>query len=46
MPVARGWELAFLDIFKEGGFDVVLGNPFYVRIQHLEALKPYLEARH
>lgn len=40
------WEAAFPRIFAEGGFDVVLGNPPYVRMEHLKALKPYLEKRY
>ncbi len=27
------WEQNFKDVFKQGGFDVVIGNPPYVRIQ-------------
>ena len=40
------WETAFPEVFAEGGFDVVLGNPPYVRMEHLKALKPYLEKRY
>lgn len=40
------WEAAFPKIFAEGGFDVVLGNPPYVRMEHLKTLKPYLEKRY
>ena len=40
------WETAFPAVFDEGGFDVVLGNPPYVRMEHLKALKPYLEKRY
>ena len=29
------WEEQFPDIMKEGGFDVVIGNPPYVRIQNI-----------
>jgi len=32
---AFNWEEEFSDIFKEGGFDVVLGNPPYIRVQNL-----------
>lgn len=39
------WQTAFKDVFDEGGFDVVLGNPPYVRQELLSALKPYLENR-
>ncbi len=30
------WEEEFSEIMKEGGFDIVIGNPPYVRIQNLE----------
>jgi len=40
------WDSAFPEVFAEGGFDVVLGNPPYVRMEHLKALKPYLEKRY
>jgi type I restriction-modification system DNA methylase subunit len=38
------WEEEFKDIFKEGGFDVVIGNPPYVRQEEFGEIKPYLEA--
>jgi len=37
------WQTAFPDIFAEGGFDVVLGNPPYVRQERISTIKPYLE---
>jgi Type I restriction-modification system methyltransferase subunit len=40
------WETAFPEVFAEGGFDVVLGNPPYVRMEFLKTLKPYLESRY
>ena len=40
------WETAFPNVFAEGGFDVVLGNPPYVRMELLKLLKPYLEKRY
>lgn len=39
------WKSAFPEIFASGGFDVVLGNPPYVRQELLKDLKPYLERR-
>ena len=39
------WTSAFPDIIEEGGFDIVLGNPPYVRMEFLKAMKPYLEKR-
>lgn len=40
------WEAAFPAVFAEGGFDVVLGNPPYVRMERIKAIKPYLEKRY
>jgi len=34
------WEIEFKDIFKTGGFDVVIGNPPYIRIQSLREWSP------
>jgi hypothetical protein len=40
------WRKAFPEIFAAGGgFDVVLGNPPYVRMERIKAMKPYLEGR-
>jgi len=27
------WHLYFMDVFKQGGFDIVIGNPPYVQLQ-------------
>ena len=35
------WEKAFPKIFTRGGFDVVIGNPPYVRQEVLGELKSY-----
>ena len=43
---AFDWAAAFPEIVARGGFDVVLGNPPYVRMERLKAIKPYLEARY
>ena len=32
---AFDWELEFADVFKYGGFDCVIGNPPYLRVQGL-----------
>lgn len=37
------WQTAFPLIFAEGGFDVVLGNPPYVRQELISDIKPWLE---
>ena len=39
------WHAAFPDVVAGGGFDIVIGNPPYVRMELLKAVKPYL-ARH
>ena len=31
------WKLAFPEVFEKGGFDIVVGNPPYVRQEHLDA---------
>jgi type I restriction-modification system DNA methylase subunit len=40
------WEEEFKEIIKEGGFDVVIGNPPYVRQEEFGEIKPYLEANY
>jgi hypothetical protein len=40
------WKAAFPQVFAEGGFDIVLGNPPYVRMELLKPMKPYLEKRY
>jgi type I restriction-modification system DNA methylase subunit len=40
------WRDAFPDIFAKGGFDIVLGNPPYVRMELLKPMKPWLEKRY
>lgn len=42
-PNAFNWESAFPDVFADGGFDVVIGNPPYVRQELLTPFKSYLE---
>lgn len=39
------WQTAFPQVIAEGGFDIVLGNPPYVRQELLMPLKPYLSKR-
>ena len=33
---AFNWQAAFPQVFAKGGFDVVIGNPPYVRVQNIE----------
>src|SRR6185436_4760963 len=40
--LAVDWERAFPEVFARGGFDAVLGNPPYVRQEHLGSHKPRL----
>lgn len=45
-PVPGGnfsWQSIFPEIMAQGGFDVVLGNPPYVRQERISYLKPWLE---
>lgn len=40
------WEKAFPGVFKNGGFDVVIGNPPYVRQEMLGDMKPYFQKKY
>jgi len=40
---AFDWQGTFAEVFAAGGFDVVLGNPPYVRQERFTELKPYLQ---
>lgn len=37
------WKQRFPDVFANGGFDVVIGNPPYVRQEWITADKPFLQ---
>lgn len=43
---AFDWKPAFPEVFKAGGFDVVLGNPPYVRQERFSECKPYLQTHY
>ncbi len=45
-PRAFNWQAAFPEVFARGGFDVVVGNPPYVRQEWLGDIKPYLQANY
>jgi len=45
-PRAFDWKAAFSEVFEEGGFDIVLGNPPYVRQELLSPFKAHLESRY
>jgi hypothetical protein len=38
------WHLLFQDVFENGGFDIVIANPPYVRHELIKEQKPLLEA--
>lgn len=41
---AMNWQTAFPHVFAAGGFDVVIGNPPYVRQEWIKEYKPHWEA--
>lgn len=45
-PRGFDWKAAFPEAFEAGGFDVVVGNPPYVRQEWLSEYKPYLQANY
>lgn len=40
------WNAAFPEVTAKGGFDVVIGNPPYVRMELIKKIKPYLEKKY
>ncbi|MBX3435422.1 MAG: N-6 DNA methylase [Pirellulales bacterium] len=42
-PRAFNWQAAFPEVFAQGGFDVVVGNPPYIRQEWLAPFKPHWE---
>lgn len=42
-PRALDWRAAFPEVFERGGFDVVVGNPPYVRQEWISPYKPYFQ---
>jgi type I restriction-modification system DNA methylase subunit len=40
------WKYSFPDVFKQGGFDVVVGNPPYVRQELISAQKEYFQSHY
>jgi len=45
-PRAFHWQQAFPEVFAQGGFDVVLGNPPYVRQELISPFKPYFQSHY
>ena len=37
------WQVEFAEVFQEGGFDIVIGNPPYVRQELIRPIKPTLK---
>ncbi|MXZ00418.1 hypothetical protein F4Y93_07130, partial [Candidatus Poribacteria bacterium] len=37
------WQVEFPEVFQDGGFDIVISNPPYVRQEKIVAIKPILE---
>nr|WP_054858991.1 DNA methyltransferase [Methanobacterium formicicum] len=37
------WEKEYTEICSSGGFDIVIGNPPYVRQEKIKEIKPYLK---
>lgn len=37
------WNDEFAEVFENGGFDAVIGNPPYVRQERIKEIKPYLK---
>ena len=37
------WQVEFSEVFQEGGFDIIIGNPPYVRQELIRAIRPILE---
>jgi hypothetical protein len=37
------WHLYFMDVFEQGGFDVMIGNPPYIQIQKMDEANLYEE---
>ena len=40
---AFNWKKEFSEIFENGGFDIVIGNPPYVRQESIKEIKPHLQ---
>lgn len=41
---AFDWNLAFPDVFADGGFDYIIGNPPYVEVKNYNVALPYMAA--
>ena len=43
-PKALDWQAAFPEVFANGGFDVVVGNPPYIRQEWIAQYKPHWQS--
>ena len=43
---AFDWDEGFRDVMKSGGFDVVIGNPPYIRMEAFAPIKAYLKTHY
>ncbi|MEI8376022.1 MAG: TaqI-like C-terminal specificity domain-containing protein [Planctomycetota bacterium] len=43
---AFDWKAEFQEIMRSGGFDAIVGNPPYVRMESFTAVKDYLRAKY
>jgi len=43
---AFDWSLEFAEIMKSGGFDVIIGNPPYIRMESFKEIKEYLKTNY
>ena len=39
------WQIEFSEVFQEGGFDIIISNPPYVRHEKIKRSKPILRRR-
>ena len=39
------WQVEFPEVFQEGGFDIIIGNPPYIRHHKIKHLKPTLKTQ-
>jgi type I restriction-modification system DNA methylase subunit len=40
------WEEEFAEVFEQGGFDCVMGNPPYVRSELIQLITPFLQRKY